>query len=97
MYKDGIVTKIDGQRYWIPYAKPEDKALLDDFFKNSSLTKYVQHSLFGRLSPEKKRFRKLLNQIIRAKNNPLNANQKTITVKLSDKTIKVTSLKMKSY
>ena len=91
MYKDGFVMKIENQRYWIPYGTTQDKQLLTQYFKSDDMVKVVTHSLFGMFlqQPEHKRFRKLVNQIIRAKYNPENQGLKTIIVKLSDRSIKL--------
>lgn len=54
------------------------------------------NKVYGRIqNPEEKSFRKILNALIRAKNNPINVNKTEIVVKLSDRNIKIKPLLFK--
>lgn len=59
--------------------------------QNGLLTVFNQ--VYGRITTNREvRFRKILNGIIKAKNNPLNKGKSTVIVRLNDKSIKLRPL-----
>ena len=89
--KDQIVT-IKGQQYSFHSSVTTEQ--INNFkttIENGLTSQFNQ--VYGRITTEKeKHFRKLLNAVIRARNNPVNKGKKVITVRLSDRSIKLRPL-----
>lgn len=93
MTEDRQIITLNGQQYsFHKTVKTEQLETLQRKINEfGALSKFNQ--IYGKIaSPEEKDFRKFLRAIIRARNNPINKGKKVITVKLSDRSIKLRPL-----